>query len=806
MIRSFITTALRSFWKTPTQSVINLLGLSISIAICILLTLFVRNEVRYDRFHTNADQIYRVWVEEKYEDQTFLNTVTAFPIRKALKEYYPEVEMSTYVVTLDANARRGELISTERFHLVDVPQFFKMFDFPIVAGSTTSLERNPSDIVITESIAQKYFGKENPIGKPLDLRFADSNFVFNIVAVAKDVPTYSSIQFDILMPIENAKSVWGERGRNSWFNVFGETYVQLKSGTSATALQAKMPTMLKQVLGEDYQEGGYNINFQPLTNIHLNPDLPEGIEATSNPTYLYILSTIALFILFIACINFVTLSVGRSAGRAREVGVRKVLGAGRQQLIRQFWSEALLMTFGAVLLGLLLAQLTVPYFNILANTELKLAIDNTMLLFLFGLVLVVGLLAGMYPAVILSKFQPVEVLKGKLSLKGDHHWFRRGLLLLQFTMSALLIVGTIVINQQMNFIRNKSLGFNAEHVINVPIPQNGEDGKKTTNLLRDLLLRNPEVVEVGVSSFEFGAGWGTMGYTDDQQKYREFRMNMVDEHFIPTYDIKLAKGRNFEAGSESDRLYSLLVNEAFVKEYGWDDPLNARLPNQYFTNFKIIGVMKDFNFASLRSKIEPLMVFMSFDSLRRPIENLNFESSQEPDLAVRFQAGDPAQHIRILEDAWKAVAPNLAFNYAFINQNLEAQYQRERTLGRIVSIASALSIFIACLGLFGLTMLAVVRRTKEIGIRKILGAKVGSIVMLLSKDFIWMILAAFVLAAPIAWYVMNRWLEDFAYRIQIQWWILALTALLMLGIALLTISFQAIRAAVANPVESLKNE
>ncbi|MFN7118774.1 MAG: ABC transporter permease [Saprospiraceae bacterium] len=806
MIRSFITTALRSFWKTPTQSFINLLGLSVSIAICILIALFVRTEVRYDRFHSKAEQLYRVWVEEKFQDQVAQNTSTAFPIRKALQEYYPEVEAGTYVVNVSADGRRGDFVAAERLHLVDAPDFFKMFDFPIVAGSTAGLERNPSDIVITESVAERYFGKENPIGQSLELRFVDSNFVFNVAAVAKDVPTYSSIRFDIILPIDNAKYVWNERARNSWFNVYGETYVQLKPQTSAAALEQKMPTMLKQVLGDNYTGDNYKVFFQPITDIHLNVDLPEGLEPTSDPTYLYILSTIAIFILFIACINFITLSVGRSAGRAREVGVRKVLGAGREMLIRQFWSEALLMTLGAVLVGLLLAKLALPEFSEIANTPLKLTIDGTMVLFLVGLILIVGLLAGMYPAVILSKFQPVEVLKGKLSLKGDHNWFRRGLLLLQFTMSALLIVGTMVINQQMNFIRNKSLGFNSEYLVNVEIPQGRIEARQTADLLRNQLRNNRAVVDVTASMFDFGAGWGRMGYTDDQQKYREVTFNMVDENYLATYDIELVKGRNFEPGSESDRLYSLIVNEALVKEYGWEDPLTARFPNQNFTDYKIIGVVKNFNYASLRDEVQPLAMFMAPDSILRDMENVMIESSSRLDLAVRFQAGDPTTHIGILEETWKALVPNLTFNYAFVDQNLEAQYQRERTLGRIVNIASVLSIFIACLGLFGLTMLAVVRRTKEIGIRKVLGAKVGSIVLLLSKDFIWLVVAAFVLAMPIAWYAMNRWLEDFAYRIQIQWWMLALAGVTMLAIALLTVSVQAIRAAVTNPVKNLRSE
>ncbi|MBD0259831.1 MAG: FtsX-like permease family protein, partial [Cytophagales bacterium] len=530
-------------------------------------------------------------------------------------------------------------------------------------------------------------------------------------------------------------------------------------------------------------------------------EVPEG-EAK----YSYILATIALFILTIACINFVTLSIGRSAGRAREVGVRKTMGAGRLQLLNQFWGEAILMTLMAVSVGVVAAALLLPAFNQLIGTRLALRPEPFTGLFLLGVVAVIGLVAGSYPALVLSGFRPVEVLKGKLSVKGDTSLFRRGLVVVQFGLSVFLIVGTLVMNQQLNFIRTKALGYRTGQTAVVEVPQGGETGRQMVERFRNALQSRKEVESVSASAYPFAGGnWGAAGYTDKNKVYREFRFNVVDEHFLPAYGIELVTGRNFDPRNSADRVSGYLINEAFAKEMGWKNPLDERLPGK-FPDHRIIGVVKDFHYESLHGQVQPLLLMMRQDSLFKGIENVNVSSSGRPDISVRLTAGDLPARVALLESAWKAAVPNEPFAYSFLDENVQNQYQLEQRLGKLVTIASGLSIFIACLGLFGLATLAVARRTKEIGIRKVLGASEGQLVHLLSRDFLLLIGLAMALAWPVAWYAMRGWLADFAYKINLQPWVFAASGVIALLIAACTLVLQVLRAARANPVRSLRSE
>lgn len=586
----------------------------------------------------------------------------------------------------------------------------------------------------------------------------------------------------------------------------GETYVLLREGTNIARLEAKFPAMVKAALGEKYKPATYNVHLQPIRDIHLNNSLPVGMEPISSPAYSYILATIAFFVLLIACINFMTLAIGRSAGRAREVGVRKVMGAIRSQLIQQFWGEALLLTVLAVFIGLLLAVLLLPVFNQLADKTLSLRLDAGTVGLLLGLIIAVGLAAGSYPALVLSNFRPVEVLKGKLTIKGDQSLFRRSLVVVQFALSVFLMVGTLVMNRQMHYLQSKPMGYRSNRTVVIPATQGGEAGQAQVARFREALRNRPEVAAVAASAFPFGSGaWADVGYTDPKKTYREFAYNNIDAHFIPAYGIKLKAGRNFEAGNSADTYQSIIVNETLVKEYGWKDPLTARLPGK-FPAHRIIGVVQDFNFESLHTPVKPLVLVMQPDSLYKGIENLMFSSSPQPDISVRLHAGNLAEQVALLEQTWKKISPNEPFAYTFLDQNLADQYRQEQRLGWMINIASGLSIFISCLGLFGLATLAVARRTKEIGVRKVMGASVTNIVTLLSKDFVLLVLAANVLAWPLAWFSMHRWLQDFAYQVPVSGWIFGVAGGTTLVIAVLTISFQAIRAALANPVQALRSE
>jgi len=812
MFKNYLKVALRNFLKHRTYSAINLGGLGIAVTVCILIGLFVRQEWTFDRFHAEAGRIYRPWLYEKYQSEEFISLETPHPLGPMLKATYPEVEAATHFMGINNTAKKGAEVFTERMHLVD-PDFLRMFSFPMVQTTGPDPLKEPGSVVLTEEMAKKYFGNDSPLGKRLDIRLDGDTLTlpFTVTAVARDWPQHSSFRFGFLLPYENAKRIRSQRTLTAaWQNIEPDTYVLLREGTDARKLEAKFPGMVRTILGEKYKPGEYTVQLQALTDIHLRKGVPEAAGTGEVPEgdakYGYILATIALFLLTIACINFVTLSIGRSAGRAREVGVRKTMGAGRIQLLNQFWGEALLMTVMAVGLGMVAAGMLLPAFNQLIEARLTFTLEPFTVLFLLGVVALIGLVAGSYPALVLSGFRPVEVLKGKLSVKGDTSLFRRGLVVVQFGLSVFLIVGTLVMNQQLNFLRNKALGYRTGQTVVVEVPRGGAEGRQMVERFRNALQSRKEVESVSAMAFPFAAGnWGEAGYTDNNKVYREFRFNIVDEHFLPAYGIGLVAGRNFDARNSADRLGGYLVNEAFVKALGWKNPLDQRIPGK-FPDHRIVGVVKDFHYESLHGQVQPLLLAMQTDSLFRGIENVGVNSPARPDISVRLTAGDLPGRVALLERTWKAAVPNEPFAYSFLDQNVQKQYQLEGRLGKLVTIASGLSIFIACLGLFGLATLTVARRTKEVGIRKVLGASEGQLVSLLSRDFLLLVLFAVALAWPAAWYAMHGWLADFAYKINLQPWVFAASGVIALLIAAFTLVLQVLRAARANPVHSLRSE
>jgi putative ABC transport system permease protein len=560
---------------------------------------------------------------------------------------------------------------------------------------------------------------------------------------------------------------------------------------------------MQPLVAENYKPGEYNVRLQPLTDVHLNNKLPAANQPISDPKYSYILATVGVLILLIACINFVTLSIGRSTTRALEVGVRKVLGAERQQLIRQFWGEALLLTVMALVIGLGLAIVLQKPFNLLANRQLSLSLNGFTILFCFLLAAIIALLAGMYPAFVLSNFKPIQVLKGRLKV-DNIGFFRKALIVGQFVASIIMIIGTIAIGKQLNYLQTKDLGYSKEHVIIVPTNKSRREGNPLAQRFRVALQKNPDVINSSNSLFSMSEyGWMTLGYTDDKNVFRQFRFNAVDPDFVNTMGLHVIAGRNFTKNNTADSSY-ILVNEALVKEYGWKNPIGQRLPGKYEET--VIGVIKDFHFETLHTNIKPVVMALKPDSFFRRSSDMNLNFPAQPRVSVLFRGGNVQSHIEFLKSSWKSVAGDQDFEYQFLDDALNAAYQQEQRLSKIVRYASLLSIFIACMGLFGLATLVVVRRTKEIGIRKVLGANVSGIVALLSKDFIALIIVASVIAFPIAWWALQKWLQDFAYRITIPWLAFFGAALLALIVALLTVSIQAIKAALMNPVKSLRTE
>ncbi|HET6769575.1 MAG TPA: ABC transporter permease [Chitinophagaceae bacterium] len=805
MIQNYLKVALRYLLRNKGYTAINILGLAIGITCCILIMLFVRSEFSYDKFHGKSDRIYRAWVKEHYEDQDdIIDITTPLPLAGALQGSFGEIESTCRVQNLNSLVKTGGQSFNEDIRMVD-STFFKIFDFALLKGDRENPFPTSNSILLTENIAKKYFGKENAIGKNIELQLSNEKVLFSVSGIVRSAPEESSIKFNALIPFSNAKFLFSPRAMKAWFSISPETYVLLRENTDVAKLEKKFPSMVKQQLGEDYKEGGYIVSLQPITKIHLDTSLPAGIEPTSNPKYSYILLTIGILILLVACINFITLSVGRSATRAMEVGVRKVLGAERQQLVRQFWGEAILLTFISVIIGIGLTIILAQPFNQIVNRQLSVQFDFTFIGYCALIIVIIGLIAGIYPAIILSGFKPIEVLKGKLKLGNKTGFLRKSLITGQFVASIAMIVCTIVIGGQLDYLQNKDLGYRKEQVVIVPTNKPRLKGMELAELYRNELLKQPQVAGASVSLMSFSeTPWVNIGYSDDKNIYRNFQFNAVDPYFLKTMGIQIAEGRDFSAENPADYTSSMIVNEAMVKMFGWKSGVGQKLPGRI--EQQIIGVVKDFNYQSLHTKVEPLAMVIKPDTFFRRINDINFAAPPQPRISVRLKPGSLTANLNTLKQVWKNVAPDQEFEFRFLDETVAAQYRQEQRTATIVKIASALSIFIACMGLFGLATLTVVRRTREIGIRKVLGASVGSVVQLLSKEFIVLVIIAALIAFPLGWWAMNKWLEDFAYRIHIAWWVFPVAGIVALLIALLTVSFQAIKAALANPVKSLRTE
>jgi putative ABC transport system permease protein len=804
MVKNYFKVALRYLSKHKGYTFINVMGLAVSIGCCLLIMLFVKSELSYDRFHSKSDRLYRAWLEEHYEGQVFTNTVTPIPLGPVLQAGLPELESTCRISGAKTAVKYNNNIFNDPVYIVD-STFFKLFDFPLKEGNVKDPFPTASSIILTEKSAKKFFGNAVAMGKNLEVELGNDKLLFTVSGIVKDPPLESSIQFDMLIPFSNAPHIWSERTRTqAWSNVSVETYVLLKKDAKVAAVNAKIPSIMDPLVAKNYKHGEYTITLQPITDIHLNNSLPAGDQPISDPKYSYIMATVGILILLIACINFVTLSIGRSTTRALEVGVRKVLGADRRQLIRQFWGEALVVTLIALIIGILLAMICLKPFNQLANRELILSWNAFTILFCFLLVLIIGFISGIYPAIILSGFKPIQVLKGRLQAGNSMGFFRKSLIVGQFVASIIMIIGTISVSRQLNYLRSKDLGYNKDHIIVISTNKKRADGNKLAALFKTAVEKNTMVTGVATSLYSMAEyGWMNLGYMDNKNVFRQFKFNAVDVDFFKTMDLRLVAGRTFSKDNPSDS-NAIMVNEALVKEYGWIDPLGQKLPGRY--EQQVIGVVKDFHMDDLHTPIKPMVMAIKPDSIFRNSSDVTYAAPPQPRISVRFSGGNLKSEIDFLESTWKSVAGDQDFQYQFLDDALAAAYQQEQRLGNIVSYASLLSIFIACMGLFGLATLVVVRRTKEIGIRKVLGANTGRIVTMISKDFVVLVLVASLVAFPLAWWALSKWLQDFAYRVNIPWWIFGASAILAMVVALITVSVQAIRAALMNPVKSLRTE
>jgi putative ABC transport system permease protein len=807
MIKNYIKTAFRTLTKNKGFTAINVLGLALGLATCLLIVFYVFDELGYDRYNVNANRIYRVDEAIRFGGTTNSFAVAPPPLAESMKTDFPEIEQVTRFRTRGGNqVKKGNLNIQENNMVYADSTLFKVFTLPMISGDPASALKEPHSLVINERTALKYFNTTNAVGRMMT--FNDTS-LYKVTGVIKNIPKQSHFDFDFLISM----STLPQSRDNAWFSSNFNTYILLRPGADYKALNAKMPNFFRVHAGpqlqsiihvtyEQFLKGGnyFRFNFTPLPDIHLHSNMIAELGANGNIQYVYIFSAIAIFILLIACVNFMNLSTARSANRAREVGVRKVLGSPRKYLIFQFLTESVIVTLVSAVIAVVAAWLLLPVFNQISNKELAVTpqIISWLLPVLFIIIIIIGGLAGSYPAFFLSAFQPIDVLKGKISAGFKGGFLRSFLVVFQFSISIFLIIGTLIIYNQLKYIQNKDLGYNRDHVLCIwDVYTLGDKAKSFKHEVNQI---------AGVQSSTLTSALPTSNYGNtstifkdpvvDQKRSLMTQEWNVDEDYIPTLGIKIKDGRNFLSQMKTDS-DALVINETAARMLQFKNPLNQLVYVPQDQNAKIlkpyhiIGVVKDFNFQSLRDNVTPLVFYYSED---------------RGALSVRINSANIPALLDLMKAKWHNFSPNQQFNYSFMDKDFEAMYRSEQRMGTISVIFTSFAIIIACLGLFGLAAYAAEQRTKEIGVRKVLGASIGAIVSMLSKDFIKLVIISIIIASPLAWWAMHYWLQNFAYRQNIQWWVVAVAGIAAILIAFITISFQSIKAALTNPVKSLRSE
>ncbi|HEY5690140.1 MAG TPA: ABC transporter permease [Cyclobacteriaceae bacterium] len=815
MFKNNFKIAIRALFRQKIYAVINIAGLAVGIASCLLIAMYVQNEFSYDTFFKNSDQIHKMVLERKYPDHsTFYSSIPHSFANVAVRDY-PEIESATVFLgplgntqITYVNSKDEKKEFEENFIIGADSNFFSIFSFKVLKGDPAKALSNPNDIVMTESTAARYFGDEDPIGKVIKNQFGD----FKVTAVMQDIPDNSHLKIDILVSNQTFPFL-----KQEFFTSFTvHCYFKLTPGADTKALESKFPQMvdryaaaqIERDLGkswEDYKnEGnGYRYFLQPIESIHLDPTNLEGkMRPGGNITSVYIMISVAILILFIACINFMNLATARSAERAKEVGVRKTMGSFRRHLVFQFLTESFVISLIGVVFAVVVIQLMLPFFNNLTGKSLELVFSPINVTILLALTVLVGFMAGAYPSFVLSSFNPVVVMKGNFTSSSKGSWIRNGLVIFQFWISIVLMIGTLVIQQQMSYIQNKSLGFDKEQML--VVEQANNLGPQLSKTYIEELKRSPEFVDAS----------GTFSLPGRQNNFTGFQFRaegsseivttksmVLSDRMAEVFGLELVEGKWF-AEQTNDSL-SVILNESAAALMGNDNIIDRKIivvqqtPDGTVTQqYTIIGITKDFNFQSLRDQVTPLV-----------IQSNELFGGGAGYVLARVKAGKINEAIQAAEAKWKELAPEQPFKFTFLDEDINTNYQADQRTGKLFAVFSGLAIFVACIGLFALSAYTASLRTKEIGIRKVLGASVGKILVLLSMDFTKMVLVSFVFAIPVAWYAMeNWWLQNFAYRIEINIWTFVISGLAAFAVAWITVSFQSIKAAVRNPVQSLRSE
>lgn len=812
MLKNYIKISFRNLIRFRTNSLINIIGLAVGITCFITLFLFIKNELSYDKFYKNADSIYRVYVKSSIHGQESSNSKTAAPLGATLTRDYPEVLTYTRIGYFGSHVLKYKDKVFREWDIYTADStFFDVFSLPLISGNPKTALSQPNSIVVTESAAKKYFGDEDPVGKILKVEPSGS---YMVTGLMKDFPKNSSFSCDFLLSM----STYPISQSNYWLNLWYSTYIVLKKGTNPNDLEKKFQNVVnndvgplaEKVLGvpmEQFRKEGntYSFRLQPLTSIYLYSQRDYGLDPntewtnqkTSDIEYVYIFSAVAIFILLLAIINFMNLTTARSEYRAKEVGIRKTLGSNKSKLVGQFLAESIMVSFISLIVSLALLEIILPQFNQLANKSLSLELFSNIYsvpaLLLFTLI--IGILAGSYPAFYLSSFRPVHLLRAKYGNRKSS--LRSSLVVIQFAVSIALLIGTITIKDQLDFIQDKNLGFNKENLYAVK-----NAGILGNNLkpFENELSKNPNIISLSNSSKMFTTGIPGNGYLYNTKQGADVisgQFIKVDYNFLKTFQIPMVQGRFFSKEFPSDST-SVVINQAMLKECGTKDPLGKELSQiglgKEAKSYKIIGVSKDFNYESLHKQIRPLVFLLQDNNKPANI------------LTIRISSKNMKKTIGFIDEEWKNFSNGEGIYASFVSRDIAKLYDSEERVSIVATIFSGLAIFIACLGLFGLASFVAEQKTKEIGIRKVLGASVSEIVLMLSKQFTKWVVFANLIAWPTAYFAMRNWLQNFAYRININVWVFLAAGVTALIVALFTISFHAFKAAMANPINSLKYE
>jgi len=764
-----------------------MLGLAIAIACCLLLVLFIGNELSYDSFHKNKDNIFRINSSFVKENTSLIQATTQAPLAPTLKKEIPEIIYSTRFLIASYTVKYQDNLFTEKTTFTD-PDFLHMFSFNLIQGNPDNVLKDRNTIVISEEVAKKYYSDENPIGKQLSIIRYGVSHSFTINGIIESPPENSSIQFDILIPFQELRDFFGDDYFSNWGLFSVKTYVQLSVSESADDLASKLSALIKRYSEEDRTI----YSLQPLTDIHFATTIQETMVPASSMTYSYILAGISLLILLIAGFNSMNISTALASMRYKEVGVRKVLGAARKQIVIQLCSEAVMLASIAFILGVLLAELFLPPFNNLAEKTLEFNYVKNWYSFIWVMVFIlgIGLLSGLLPSVLLSKYPPTELYQRK-QIIGGRSAFSRSSIMIQFGLSIFLIVCTLVMSDQLKYLKTHNLGFNQNQII--VLPYRGLSSQQALDTYRTELNKYGSIIKVS-GAYSYPAGSFHNATATSENSSLSINHCKIDYDFLETFGIVLKEGRNFSRNIASDTTAAIIINEAVVNRMGWKQAIGKKMIIEWMGwEVEVVGVVEDFHYASLHEKIEPLIFFLD------PFVPLEY-------FFVKIKPEDISQTLGLLKDKWKRIVSNQPFEYFFLDQKFAQFYHSEERWSRIVTYASILAISIACFGLFGLSALVMTKRTKEIGIRKVVGASVKNLILMLTKEFNKWILMANIIAWPVAYYAMDLWLQNFAYKIELSWLTFVLAGSLGFFIALVVIGIQAIKTARANPIEALRYE